>query len=83
MAQRGDHSDYLAFLRRGLRAAGRRVADGDPEDLEELLALQADLDAAVLAAVAGLRERYSWTEIARGTGTSRQAVYARFVSKLP
>ncbi|HLI57868.1 MAG TPA: hypothetical protein VKY26_12660, partial [Actinomycetota bacterium] len=38
-----------------LRAAGRRVADGDVEGLAELVALRGELDPAIGDAVAGLR----------------------------
>ncbi len=79
---RGDHSDYLAFVRRILRAASKRVGAADPEDLEELLGLRADLDEAIDRAVAGMRETgYSWAEIARATHTTRQAAHARWASK--
>ena len=82
MAAINDHTEYLAFLRRILRAASRRIGDADPEDLAEMLALRDDLDASILEAVKGLRRTgYSWAEIARATGTSRQAAFARWASK--
>ena len=37
----GDHTDYVAFLRRVLRALSRRVGDADPEDLAEMVAVRA------------------------------------------
>lgn len=84
MAAKGDHSDFVAFSRRILRALSRRMAVSDPEDLTELLALRDDLDAAIDAAVIGLRAGgFSWAEIARGTGTTRQAAFARWASKCP
>lgn len=79
---RGDHTEYIAFARRILRAVGRRVGTADPEDLAELLALRADLDGAIDAAVLGMRQTgYSWAEIARGSGTTKQAAFARWASK--
>ena len=33
-------SDYAGMVRRVLRAHGRRVADADPEDLAELVAMR-------------------------------------------
>lgn len=73
-------TEYLAMVRRMLRAAGRRVADSDPEDLAELLALQADLDQAIATAVHGMRNTHgaSWADIARATGTTRQAAAMRW-----
>jgi hypothetical protein len=75
----GDHSEFSGFVRRILRAYSRRCADADPEDLVELLALQVEVTNAINAAVAGLREQgCSWAEIARATGTSRQAAHKRW-----
>jgi hypothetical protein len=42
------------------------------------VALHSDLDEAIAAAVAGLRDRHSWDQIARGLGISRQAACKRF-----
>lgn len=69
---------YTAFLRRAIRALGRRVADGDVEDLAELLRLRDELDAAAAIAVAGLHERYSWQRIADVLGVTRQAAMQRW-----
>lgn len=83
MAAQGDHSEFLSFARRIIRAAARRVGDADPEDLAEMLALRAALDEAIEAAVAGMRGNgFSWAEIARATGTTRQAAHARWASKV-
>lgn len=78
----GDHSDYVAFVRRILRAMAKRMGTADPEDLAEMLALRCELDEAIADAVAGLRTSgFSWAEIARASGTSRQAAHARWASK--
>lgn len=73
---------FHAFLARGIRAAGRRVAGGEPADLADLLALQEVLDEATAAAVAGLRSEeggsYSWQAIAEELGTTRQAAMQRW-----
>lgn len=83
MSAKGDHSDYIAFTRRILRAMSRRIASADPDDLGEMLALRDELDEAIVRAVAGLRETgYSWGEIAAATGTTRQAAFARWASKV-
>ncbi|MCA0322315.1 MAG: hypothetical protein LCH60_07035 [Actinobacteria bacterium] len=80
---KGDHSDYIAFVRRAVRALAKRVAGADPEDLGEMLEVAGELDRAITASVAGLRESgYSWAEIARATGTTRQAAFARWASKV-
>jgi hypothetical protein len=73
-------TDYAAFIRRAIAAHGRRVADADVEDLAELLALREDLDRAIAVAVAGQREGLgrSWADIARASGTSRQAAEKRW-----
>lgn len=79
--------DYAAFARRAVRAYGRRVADADPEDLVELVALAGVLDAAVDEAVRGLRRRdgrqASWSEIGRALGITRQAAQQRYSEPSP
>lgn len=83
MSAKGDHSEYIAFTRRILRAMSKRIASADPEDLAEMLALRDELDDAIVRAVAGLRDNgYTWAEIAVATGTTRQAAYARWASKV-
>ncbi|MBI3226606.1 MAG: hypothetical protein HYZ39_16285 [Mycolicibacterium cosmeticum] len=58
---------------------GRRVGDGDVEALPELLALSAEIDAAIAKSVTGLRAAgYSWADIASRLGTTRQAAQQRF-----
>lgn len=76
-----ENSEFAAFGRRVIRAAGRRIAAGDVEALPDLAALSADLDAAISDAVAGLREAgYSWGEIASRLGVTRQAAHQRFTT---
>jgi hypothetical protein len=72
--------EYAAMMRRMVRAYGRRVADADVEDLAELIALRAQLDETIASAVSSSRERHgrSWADIARATGTTRQAAQQRF-----
>jgi hypothetical protein len=71
--------DYLGAARRFIRAAGRRVGDCDEPELAALLALRADLDAAIADAVAGQRAHgKSWASIALGTGTTREAAFQRW-----
>lgn len=75
----GDHARYQAFVRRILRAYGRRMAEADPEDLVELLAMRDEVDAAIAAAARGLHASgRSWTEIGAAVGMSRQAARQRW-----
>lgn len=76
-----ENPEYAAFAGRILRAAARRVADGDVEGLAGLVALRSELDRAIADAVQGLRAptwSYSWAEIARVLGTTRQAAQQRY-----
>jgi DNA-directed RNA polymerase specialized sigma24 family protein len=76
-----ENSEFAAFGRRIIRAAGRRVAAGDVDALPELAALSADLDAAITTAVTGLRGAgYSWGEIASRLGVTRQAAHQRWAT---
>jgi len=70
---------FGAFVRRIIRAYSRRVADRDIESLTGLAQLQLDVDAAVRAAVADLvAQDYSWADIGRALGISRQGAYQRY-----
>jgi hypothetical protein len=74
-----ENDDYAAFIRRAIRAHGRRIAGGDVEALPGLLRLSEELDHALAVAVAGLRRHgYSWTEIAARIGVTRQAARQRW-----
>lgn len=77
--------DYIrGFLTRAIRGAGKRVANGDPVDLAELVALRDEFDAVLVDAVRGMRERhgYSWSDIARELGTTRQAAQQYYGRKI-
>lgn len=74
-----DNREFAAFSRRIMRAYARRVAVADPAALAELVELRTAVDAAIAAAVDGLRaEGFSWGEIGRELGLTRQAVQQRF-----
>lgn len=76
-----DIEEYTAFVGRILRATERRVSNGDIEGLTALAKLEADLDRALRTAVARLRAEpwnYSWTEVGRSLGVTRQAAQQRF-----
>lgn len=72
--------DYAAMVRRIIAAHGRRVADADPEDLAELVAMRDVLEEAITEAVRGMRALHgrSWGDVARGLGTTRQAAQMRY-----
>lgn len=72
--------DYLAAVRRMLRAAARRVANGDEFELAELLSLQSDLEWAVGQAVAGQRAigGKSWAAVADGASVTKQTAHERW-----
>lgn len=73
-------AEYAAFGRRMLRAWARRVGDGDPHDLTELLATSKALDTLIREAVTAQRAVYgtSWTTIGAAAGTTRQAAQQRW-----
>ena len=76
-----ENPEFTAFAARILRAAARRVADGDVEGLAGLVALRSELDTGINEAVQGLRSpqwSYSWADIARVLGTTRQAAQQRY-----
>ena len=77
-----ENDSYGDFIRRGIRAYGRRVAAGDVEALKSLVQLSTDLDETVAQAVLGLRAfGYSWQEIADRLGTSRQNAQKRWAHR--
>jgi len=80
-----ESGEFGAFARRILRALGRRVADRDIEALADLAALQTELDTVMQAAVDRLRSDegggYSYTDVARVLGITRQAAQQRFSRK--
>ena len=71
--------EFAAMARRIVRAHGRRVADADPEDLDGLLDLRDVVEEAIAEAVAGQRANgFSWAQIGRGLGITRQAAQMRY-----
>src|SRR5215207_1672929 len=71
--------EYGAFVRRVIRAYARRVADKDIEGLAGLAALRDEVDAAIRTAVDGLHgDPYSWADIARVLGITKQSAHDRF-----
>ena len=74
-----ESDQFGAFARRILRAYSRRVADRDIEGLAGLVAVRDEADRATATAVAALREQgFSWADVARVIGCSRQAAQQRY-----
>jgi hypothetical protein len=74
-----ENDEYAAFARRVLRAYARRVARGDIDAVAGMVAIGRELDGFIAEAVTGLRARgYSWGDIARRLGMTRQAAHQRW-----
>jgi hypothetical protein len=72
-------ADVASAVLRLVRAVGRRCADGDPEDLAELVAIDHAVHDWMAKAVDGLRANdYSDADIAEVLGVTKQAVWQRF-----
>jgi len=77
-------TEYLAMVRRLLRAAGQRVGNADEVELAELVELRDHLETAISDAVAIQRVwGRSWAYIARGLGTTRQAAQQHYGKATP
>jgi hypothetical protein len=83
--RRVENEEFTPFVRRILRALGRRiVAEQDIETLPRLVELSAELDSVIAASVLGLRQSgYSWAEIASRLGVSKQAAHQRWAQRTP
>jgi hypothetical protein len=74
-----ENDEYVAFVRRIIRAYAKRVATGDVEALTAMVNLSTLLDDAIAQAVTGLRSHgYSWADIGDRLGISRQAAQQRW-----
>ena len=70
------------MVERMIKAYARRVGLGDVEELPRMIDMHRVLDEALDQAVAGLRQcGYSWGEIAKRAGTSRQGAQQRWGRK--
>lgn len=80
MAAERSTEEFLAAVRRMMRAAARRVAQGDEYELAEFVALRAEYEYCVGQAVAGQRlfRGKSWAQIAEGAGNKRSAAQERW-----
>lgn len=71
--------DMAGFLKRVSKALVRRAAEGDLETLSAIRQVQDDMAVALEAAAqAAHAAGYSWTEIGRELGMTRQAARQRF-----
>lgn len=76
-------TDYVAFAKRIIRAAGERGATGDDFELAELASIREDVEDAIMHAVRGMHERgCSWQYIADGLGITRQSAHARYAERV-
>lgn len=73
-------TDFIAMVGRLIRRAGVRCSTADMAELEALLALRQQVDAAIAEAVPAVMENggYSWTAIGAAAGTTRQAAHERW-----
>ena len=70
------HKDVanIDMTARMIRAAGRRAGGYDPDQLPRLSHLHAEVEAAMVAAVAGMREQgVTWASIGNALGITKQA----------
>jgi hypothetical protein len=82
-SKRVENDAYGAFTVRTVMALGRRCADGDVEDLELIRFLMKACRRAETIAISGLRQQgYSWAEIGKGLGITRQSAQELFVRAL-
>jgi hypothetical protein len=73
---------FTAFARRIVRAYIKRAQEGDLDALEGLIILEREVQEAIKLAGAACHDGgFSWAEIARVTGTSRQAAAERFTPR--
>lgn len=71
--------EYVKFARRILRATGRRIQDRDIEGLAGLAELRNEIDEQMKTTAKALNAQgYSWAEIGRVLGVSKQAAQQRF-----
>jgi hypothetical protein len=75
---------FIAMCGRMIGAAGARVAEGDPEELADLVALRFALENAIQEAVNGQRSSgITWASIGAATGTTKQAAIQKWAAEAP
>jgi hypothetical protein len=74
-----ENDEYAAFVKRVINAYTRRVASGDIEAITEMAAIADQMDTAIRDAITGLRAcGYSWADIAKRLGITRQGAQQRW-----
>jgi hypothetical protein len=75
-----ENGEYGAMVLRIVAAYGRRVAQGDPDDLAVMLACRAEFDTAIKAAIRVARADLGWTwaDIGRAAGVTRSTAHERW-----
>ena len=74
-----ENDEYAAFVRRILKAYGVRIDMGDVDAVADMVAIGRELDDLIQQAVGGLRGKgYSWSDIGRRAGVSKQAAHERW-----
>lgn len=75
--------EFVGFVRRIVRAHGRRVADNDIAALGALAAVRAEVDDVIAAAVLTLHDEhgYSWAAIGAELGVTREAAFQRYARR--
>ena len=77
-----DNDDYAAFAARIIAAQARRVAKGDIDAVADMARLADELDYRTRVAIHGLLDKgYSWTDVGRALGISRQGARQRWMRK--
>ncbi len=78
--RRCENEAFAAFALRIIRAHGRRVAAGDPEDLATMLACHKEMTAAISLAVRTARAELGWTwaDVGRAAGITRASAHERW-----
>lgn len=67
------------MLKRMIRRYGERVGDADEVDLAEMLEVERAMQEAIRTAVRlQIAAGRSWSEVATGLGTTKQAAHLRF-----
>jgi len=71
--------DYLKMVERMVRAAAKRVGNGDEAELAVMALLRDQIETAVGDAIQSqLEQGKSWAEIGNALGTTRQGAFRRY-----
>lgn len=72
--------DRITRAERELKSLTREVGQNDPEAFAQLVAIRDHFDSLIALAANELRnvQGYSWADLARPLGLSRQSVYERY-----